>query len=276
VIGSLLDGARDNLSRGADRIALFESGRVYLAEAPPGPESSDTGPASAESLAGEFPGERPAPFHEPHRLAAVAVGSLAPGSWRDAGVPADFFALKGVLEALAGQLGAGVWVERAEQPFLHPGRSAAVAFTATGADSEPAAGWIGELHPLVCRTWDIESAAGFEFDLAALVRAATAGEEAYEDVTSYPAVYQDLAVVVPAASAAAAVREAILGAGAPLLRSAEVFDLYEGEQLGEGSKSLALRLEFRAGDRTLTDEEVAGVRASIEARLAEIGGSIRE
>jgi phenylalanyl-tRNA synthetase beta chain len=275
VIGSLLDGARANLSRGADRIALFESGRVYLAEPPPGPEGSETGPA-AGSLAGEFPGKRPAPFHEPHRLAAIAVGSLAPGSWRDPGVPADFFALRGVLEALAGQLGAGVSVERAEQPFLHPGRSAAVAFASPGADSEAATGWIGELHPLVCRAWDIESAAGFEFDLAALVRAATAGEEAYEDVTSYPAVYQDLAVVVPAASAAAAVREAILAAGAPLLRTAAVFDLYEGEQLGKGSKSLALRLEFRAGDRTLTDEEVAGVRASIEARLAEIGGSIRE
>ena len=70
-------------------------------------------------------------------------------------------------------------------------------------------------------------------------------------------------------------REAVLTAGGELLRSAEVFDLYEGEQLGEGRKSLALRLEFRAADRTLTDEEVAGLRASIEARLGEIGGTLR-
>ena len=64
--------------------------------------------------------------------------------------------------------------------------------------------------------------------------------------------------------------------GGELLRSAEVFDLYEGEQVGEGRKSLALRLEFRAADRTLTDEEVAGLREAIDAELGEIGGTLRE
>ena len=68
----------------------------------------------------------------------------------------------------------------------------------------------------------------------------------------------------------------MLEGGGELLRSAEVFDLYQGEQLGEGRKSLALRLEFRAADRTLTDEEVAGLRDSIAARLGEIGGTLRE
>ncbi len=93
---------------------------------------------------------------------------------------------------------------------------------------------------------------------------------------SYPAVHQDLAVVVPDETPAAAVREAVLGAGGELLRSAEVFDLYRGEQLGEGQKSLALRLSFRAPDRTLTDEEVAPLRESIREALAGIGGSLRE
>jgi phenylalanyl-tRNA synthetase beta chain len=261
VIGSLLDVARANLARGTERVALFESGRVYLKQPP---------------TAGEFPGERPAPFHEPHRVGAIAVGELAPGSWRDAGAPADFFALKGVLEALAGQLGAEPAVRPAVEPFLHPGRAAAVSFGAPGAGDGIAAGWIGELHPLVCRAWDLDSAVGFEVDLAALLAVSGAGEEIYEDVTSFPAVYQDLAVVVPSGPAAADVREAVLAGGGPLLRSAEVFDLYEGEQLGEGRRSLALRLEFRADDRTLTDEEVGEVRAAIEARLGEIGGSIRE
>jgi phenylalanyl-tRNA synthetase beta chain len=271
VIGSLLDGVRANLSRGADRIALFESGRVYLKQPPPQPKGGGdqaSGPAGA--LAGLFPGERPAPFDEPHRLGAIAVGSLAPATWRDPAVPADFFALKGVLEALAGQLGAPLAFHAATEPFAHPGRAARV--LAGGEE----AGWIAELHPLVCRAWDIDSAAAFEVQLAALVAAAGAGEEIYEDVTSFPAVYQDLAAVVPAETAAAEVREAVLAGGGALLRSAEVFDLYQGEQLGEGRKSLALRLEFRAGDRTLTDAEVAEVRAAIEARLEEIGGSIRE
>ena len=72
------------------------------------------------------------------------------------------------------------------------------------------------------------------------------------------------------------VREAVLAGGGELLRSAEVFDLYTGEQVGEGRKSLALRLTFRAPDRTLTDEEVAGCRAAITAELEKIGGSLRE
>jgi phenylalanyl-tRNA synthetase beta chain len=198
------------------------------------------------------------------------VGPLVAGSWRDGGEVADFFALKAVLEALAGQLGAAPVFEPAEEPFLHPGRSAHV-----HVGGEPA-GWIGELHPLVCRAWDLEAAVAFEVDLAALLAVAPAGEETFEDVTTFPAVYRDLAVVVPADVPAAELRGAVLSGGGELLRSAEVFDLYEGEQLGEGRKSLALRLEFRAADRTLTDEEVAARRAAIEAELEKIGGSLRE
>jgi phenylalanyl-tRNA synthetase beta chain len=271
LLGSLLDVAQRNQAQGADAVALYESARVYL------PTTGPTGlkahymtafrPVGA--LAGDFAGERGAPDVEPHRVGALAVGSLAPASWRGGGEVADFFALKGVLEALAGQLGAPLEFEPAEEPFLHPGRSARVS-----AGGE-AAGWLGEVHPLACRAWDIEAAVGFEVDLAALVAAATAGEETFEDVTSFPAVHRDIAVVVPGDVSAESLRAAVLSAGGELLRSAEVFDLYEGEQVGEGRKSLALRLEFRAPDRTLTDEEVATHRAEIEAELAQIGGELR-
>jgi phenylalanyl-tRNA synthetase beta chain len=128
----------------------------------------------------------------------------------------------------------------------------------------------------VCRTWDLDAAVAFELDLAPLLAAATVGEETYEDVTTFPGVYQDLAVVVPAETPAAEVRAAVKAGGGELLRAAEVFDLYEGEQLGEGHKSLALNLEFRADDRTLTDAEVAERREAIKAKLDEIGGSLRE
>ena len=94
-------------------------------------------------------------------------------------------------------------------------------------------------------------------------------------MTTFPAVYQDLAVVVPAELPAAELRAAVLAGGGELLHAADVFDLYEGEQVGEGRKSLALRLEFRAADRTLTDEEVGEQRAAIEAALEKIGGSLR-
>jgi phenylalanyl-tRNA synthetase beta chain len=260
VLGSLLDVARRNLARDADRVALFESGRVYL--------RSDG--AGAGPLSGRFPGDREATFAEPHHLGALAVGPLVAKSWRGGGEQADFFALKGGLEALAGQLGVALGFEAEAEPFLHPGRSARILVGGSPA------GWIGEIHPLVCREWDVEAAVAFEVELAALIGVASAGEEAFEDVMTFPAVYQDLAVLVSAEISAAAVRAAVLAGGGELLRSAAVFDLYEGEQLGEGRKSLALRLEFRAADRTLTDDEVAGLRGSIEIELEKIGGSLRE
>ncbi len=271
LLGSLLDVAQGNLARGTERLALFESGRVYLNPSSTGlkrAHMSRNRPIGA--LGGDFPGERPAPFAEPHRLGGLAVGELSPGSWRGGGTPADFFALKGILEGLAARLGVGLGFEPTGEPFLHPGRSAEV--RVEGA----AAGWIGEVHPLVCRAWDVSAAAAFEIGLAALIGAAPAGQERFEDLTTHPAVLQDLAVVVPDSVPGADVREAVLAGGGELLRSAEVFDLYQGEQLGEGRKSLALRLEFRAEDRTLTDEEVAGLRASIAAGLEEIGGTLRE
>jgi phenylalanyl-tRNA synthetase beta chain len=259
LLGSLLNAAQRNLSHDAEQVALFESGRVYL-----------SGEAAAGPLAGGFAGKRPAPFVEPQRLGCLVVGPLMPRSWRGGGDAADFFALKGVLEGLAARLGVALAFEPAAEPFLHPGRSAEVLVGGVGA------GWIGELHPLVCRNWELDAAVGFEVALSALVFAASAGKETFADVTAFPAVLQDLAVVVPDDVPAAQVRGAVLAGGGELLRTAEVFDLYSGEQLGEGRKSLALRLEFRAEDRTLTDEEVAARRESIAAELSEIGGSLRE
>jgi phenylalanyl-tRNA synthetase beta chain len=262
LLGSLLDVASRNLARGQESVALFEAGAVYLRGAPP----AEGGP-----LAGNFPGDTSAPVTEPHRYGALAVGPLVPKSWRGGGETVDFYALKGVLEALAAGLGApALDFEPATEPFLHPGRSAKVSIAGA------ALGWLGEIHPLVCRTWDIAAAVGFEIDAAPLLAAATLGEEAFEDVTTFPAALRDLAVVVPAETPAAEVRAAVLAGGGELLHEADVFDLYAGEQLGEGKKSLALSLEFRAPDRTLTDEEVEAARASILEKLAEIGGTARE
>ena len=88
--------------------------------------------------------------------------------------------------------------------------------------------------------------------------------------------YQDIAVTVADDVPAERVRQQVLDGGGELLRTARVFDLYSGEQVGEGRKSLALRLEFRAPDRTLTDEEVARPRQAIEEALRQIGGALRE
>ena len=247
LLGGLLDAARSNLAHGAEEVALAESGRAYLRE----------GEAGVGSLGGAFPGERPAPAYEPWRIACLSSGS-------------DFYAVKGVLERVVAQLGCSVEVEAAEEPFLHPGRAGRILV-----EGEPS-GWIGELHPLVGRSWDLAAATAFELDLAPVVAASPSGSEQYYDVITYPAVREDIAVVVGEEVEAARVVEAVRAGGGELLRSAEVFDLYRGEQVGEGRKSLALRLEFQAADRTLTDDEVAAVRARITESLGEIGGSLRE
>ena len=269
LIGSLLDAAKLNLARGAERVALFESAHVCLRRPPDG-----AGPSG--EFGGGFSGEYPAPAYEPHRLGYLAAGEPA-ASWRDAALAPDFFTAKGVLESLAAQLGAAVEVEAAEQPFLHPGCSARVFVSKPGGgDGRSAAGWIGELHPLVAREWDLEGGAAFELDLGALISAATLGTERYEDVTTFPSVHQDVAVVVGDDVSAAQVRDAVIAGGGELLASAEVFDVYRGDQAGEGKKSLALRLSFRAPDRTLTEEEVSARREQIRAAVSEIGGSLRE
>jgi phenylalanyl-tRNA synthetase beta chain len=262
LLAGLLDAARHNLARDVERVALFESGRAYLRE----PAPAEGGP-----LAGHFAGAIPAPAREPHRIACLAVGALAPGSWasRDAH-PAGFFELKGVLELLARQLGAEVALAPGTEPFLHPGRAARIEIAGLHA------GWVGELHPLVARAWDLPGGAGFELDLAPLVAAAADDDEPYRDLTTHPALFQDLAVVVDEGVGARQLLDAVRSGAGELLASAEVFDLYRGAQVGEGRKSLAVRLEFRAPDRTLSDEEVAPVRAAIAEAVARVGGSLRE
>jgi phenylalanyl-tRNA synthetase beta chain len=134
-----------------------------------------------------------------------------------------------------------------------------------------AAGGLGELHPAVAAGWDVEQAAGFELDLAVLERHA-ALDPHYRDLTSFPSVRQDRAWWFPATVAAADVLAVVREAGGALLAGADVFDVYAGEE----RTSLAIRMEFRAPDRTLTDEEVAQRRAKIDAAVTErLGGEPR-
>jgi phenylalanyl-tRNA synthetase beta chain len=273
LLPGLLDAARHNAAHGRAGVALFESAHVYLPAGPlePAPEGS--------------PHAR-TPASEPKHLAALITEGERAG-WRTPSREADFFVAKALLEAVMEAAGIEDWrVEAAAAaaeaageaappgagtPFLHPGRAARIV-TGEGVDL----GWLGELHPLVLREWELQGpAAAFELDVD-LVHELTQGRIAtYSDVTSFPAVLQDIAVIVPEDVPAAKLAEVVRTGGGDLLASMRVFDLYRGEQVGEGNKSLALRLEFRAPDRTLTDDEVAERRAAIEGELAGIGGRLR-
>jgi phenylalanyl-tRNA synthetase beta chain len=263
LLGSLLEAAAHNAARDVPDLRLFETGAVYL---PVG----DAVPAAAGGTAADKPGAGDLPDERRH-VAVLLTGALAPASWRSPEPRrADFFAAKGVLAALLDWLRVPWSVEAAREPFLHPGRSASVHL-----DGEPA-GWLGEVHPLVAAEWDLERVAAFEIDLDRLVALAAARARGYADLTSFPAVRQDIAVVLPEAVAAADALDVVRAAGGDLLRAVRVFDVYRGEQVGEGSVSLALALDFQAPDRTLTDEEVAERREAIAKALAdELGGELR-
>lgn len=259
LLGSLLGAARRNLSRGAERVGLFESGRVYLPAAEVGP-----GP-----LGGDFPGKRRAPVNEPQHLAALVTGPLDPPSWSDPREAADFYALKGVLERLGAGLGVPLTVRPGEQPFLHPGRSGEVLAGGTSL------GWIGEIHPAVASEWGLDECLAFEIELAGLLEVSPLGNEVYEDFTPFPPVDRDVAVVIADEVAAGEVLAAVREAGGPLLVETAIFDVYRGKGIAEEEKSIALRLRFRAADRTLSDEEVDPVWKAVVSALEGLGGRLR-
>jgi phenylalanyl-tRNA synthetase beta chain len=257
LLPGLLDAARHNAAHGRAGVALFESAHVYLPKGALEPPEGSPGGAT--------------PADEHHRLAALLT-EAAPAGWRTPAGPADFYAAKALLEALLESAGIEGWrVEPGTRAFLHPGRAASVV-TAEGVEL----GWIGELHPLVLREWELQGpVAGFELEVDLLHELTHGRVATYRDVTSFPAVLQDIAVIVPEDVPAARLEEVVREGAGELLGGLRVFDLYHGEQVGEGNKSLALRLEFRAPDRTLTDEEVADRRVAIERALESIGGRLR-
>ncbi len=248
LVGSLLDAARQNVSRGRPDIAIFESGTVYRAAAAAGPEGM---------LADEH-----------HALGVLLSGHTAPRSWRGERVQADFFAAKALVAELLEHFHVDWSVTPFEAPFLHPGRSAAVL---TG---DTRLGLLGEVHPLIAQAWGLERSATFLLDLGKL---ATAAPEVspFRAFGAFPVLRQDLAVTLPVSVSAAELVGLVREAGGQTLDRVDVFDVYSGEQVGEGRRSLALALSFRALDRTLTDADIAPVRERVLAAVGAIGGELR-
>ncbi len=274
LLGSLLDAARHNVARNGPDVAIFESGTVYrLAE---GGGLAKGGLADTQTETSDDAGrlERRTPksagrqVDEHHALGVLMSGALTPASWRGPAVEADFFAAKAVLGGLLDKLHVAWSVQARTWPFLHPGRSAAVLA------GEQMLGFVGEVHPLVARAWDLERAVAFAVDVGKLA-AASPPVISFEAFASVPPLRRDLAVTLPAAVSAAQVLARVGEAGGEVLDDARVFDVYTGGQVGEGRRSLALALSFRARERTLTDEDVAPAYDRIVAALGELGGELR-
>ncbi len=233
-----------------ERLAVFEIGPVFF------PQADD-----------ELP-------HEPLRLAMAVTGPILPPSWMHDQVSESmgFFHLKGWLEALFEGLHLdGVTYVAEPHPSFHPGRSAVITWHGVRL------GAAGELHPLVAEAYGYtdQTVSACELDLE-FVLAHVPDRFEIEPIPAFPPVLEDLALVVadetPAAEVAAAVRQA----GGELVVDVQLFDVFLGEQIGPGKKSLAYSVVYQAQDRTLTDDEVSAVRKAIVEHLGkELGAVLR-
>lgn len=256
LVPGVLRAVQRNLARQILSVALFEVGRTF-------------GDAHVDALT--LP---PQPggtiVLERERVAFILAGAawpVFPGEGRDF----DFFDAKGVVESLMQRLGVKAWGlgDSGDRPF-HPARSAMI--TVEGAP----AGIVGELHPSVAEQWDlpVRTTLG-ELDALAL----TGDREetvTYAEVPRFPPVRRDLAFILPGDTPAGAVQQALVEAGEGLVGSVVVFDVFTGGGIPEGRKSLAFSIDFRAADRTLTDEEAEQAVRRMVARVErDFGGKLR-
>jgi phenylalanyl-tRNA synthetase beta chain len=241
LLAGLLESAAGN-ARHHDRVALFSIDKVYLA--------SEDGPLP----------------DEPRRLTIVLTGAREPESWKKSDRAAmDFYDLKGVIEAVLDGLHiTDATYEPVAHPTYYPGRTARLSI------GKRFIGTLGEVHPQVREAFDFpeQPVLASELDFEALLAVAPTVSR-ITDVPRFPAMTEDLALIVEDKVSAEKVQATIMAAGAgTVLKGAQVFDVFKGEQIGAGKKSLAYRLTYQT-DRTLTDEEVAKVRAQIVQRLRE-------
>ncbi|MEW6554955.1 MAG: phenylalanine--tRNA ligase subunit beta [Actinomycetota bacterium] len=246
LLPGLLEAVSFNINRRVMDVHLFEVGRVFLT-------------AEGEVLP-----------QETERLGCALAGKWLPKQWDREAEDAGFFAVKGVLEALFSILHIeGPSLRRERLPFLHPTQSCAVSIG--GSD----VGFLGLIHPGVAERVDLPTdTAVLEIDLAPLI-AASLFTPPYRDIPRFPSIQMDLAIVVGEGVDAGDAEEVIWGAGGELLREVRLFDLYRGEQLRAGEKSLAYSMTFYALDRTLRDDEarsacdviIAALEKNLGARL---------
>ena len=234
LIGGLVGNLVTNRKRQTERVRIFEQGRCFRREPGAGP------------VAG---------FAQPLRLAGLAAGSAVPEQW---GAPADrvdFYDIKADVEALFAPR--RLEFIPAEHPALHPGRCASVS-----CDGRPV-GILGELHPRWVQKYELGAAPViFELDLAALLETPF---PQYVEVSRFPAVTRDLALVVPQSQTLAPLLAALRTAAPAVVRDVALFDVYQGKGLGESEKSLAFRIVMQDTQRTLEDAEVEVVVASLLA-----------
>ncbi|HIL87960.1 MAG TPA: phenylalanine--tRNA ligase subunit beta [Deltaproteobacteria bacterium] len=239
LIPGALGTARSNL-RFMDRVTTFEVGGVFH-------------PKSGQVLP-----------EEPRRLNLLFTGTRQADSWLDADAGTlDFFDLKGIVEQMLNTLHcANIEFRKAQALPWHPGRCAELRIAGE------TVGHLGELHPAIRQSFGLpeQPVAMAEFDFDRMM-ALMSGEYLMSEISPFTPIYEDIALVVDTGLSTDAILPVMLEAGKPLLRNARLFDVYEGEQVGAGKKSLAYAFTYQAMDRTLTDKDVEKIRKRIVRKL---------
>ncbi|WP_037914416.1 phenylalanine--tRNA ligase subunit beta [Actinacidiphila yeochonensis] len=275
LLPGLLATLRRNHGRGAHDLALFETGLVFhptegsraaaLREVPVDRRPSDE---QIAALKAALP-------YQPRHVAVVLGGAREPEGWWGQGRPATWADAVEAGRIVAREARVTPTVRAAQYAPFHPGRCAE--FTATGPDgTEVVLGHAGELHPRTVKALGLpERACAMELDIDALER--VGGQPAVgATVSTFPVATQDVALVVDAGVPAADVEAALREGAGPLLESLRLFDVFTGEQIGEGRKSLAYALRFRSPGRTLTADEASAARdAAVAAAAAATGAQLR-
>ena len=246
LIPHLVEAAAYNVARQMDSVALYEIGSVFLGQ-------------TAEQL----------PFEEEH-LALVLTGKWTDNTWQGEKKNVDFFVAKGIIEALFAKLGLTERVSyvKATIDGLHPGRTAHVLL-----DGE-VVGLIGQLHPAEQKQAGVKETYVAELNLLAILNAQVE-ELVYTVVPRFPSITRDIALELDRATAAGEIVSIIKGAGTKLLKDVKVFDVYEGEKMTPGKKSVAFSLTYFDPERTLTDEEVVAAHSKVLKALEQAGAEVR-
>lgn len=239
----LLESVTYNTARRMDSVALYETGSVFL-------KGSD------ELL------------NEQEHLAVAMTGLWLDNSWQGEKKPVDFFVLKGIVESLGNKLGVQLTFERGQMDDLHPGRTAFIML-----DGQRI-GVMGQLHPSEQKARDLKTTVVMELNLATLLNLETEAL-VYTPVPRYPSMSRDVALVLSKIVEAGTIETVIRNAGGKLLKDVRVFDLYEGDKMEEGKKSVAFSLTYFDPEKTLTDEEVINAHEKVMAALTEVGAVVR-
>jgi phenylalanyl-tRNA synthetase beta chain len=265
LLPGILDALRRNVSRGFTDVALFESGSVFLPDEGLGsPEIPGLGFYPGDEVVAQLQAGIP---HQPHHL-AVAVAGREPGDViGQPGRARDWADAVEAARKVARLLGVGMEIVQGEHQAFHPGRTAHLRLNGE------LIGYAGELHPKVVEEQDLPARTSvMELNVGSLIDAA-AGQTIAEPLSTFPPTTQDVALVVEQTVTAGELRQTLIEGAGELLEHVELFDVYSGEGIEEGKKSMAFALRFRAADRTLTAEEASAARTGAVALASDRHGA---